>query len=293
MLKRSLFFVNPCKLSLSNCQLVVEEQSTGERRTIPVEDIGFVIIENYMVSITIPLLNALSENNCAVVLCNSQHMPTSMLMNLDSNTVQSETYRLQIEASAPLKKNLWKQIVEAKIRNQSNLLNELGKDGDILKAYYTQVKSGDSDNREGLAARQYWDYLFGKDFLRARTGADPNAMLNYGYSILRAGMCRAIMGSGLFPSFGLFHKNRYNAFPLADDLMEPYRPYIDQIVYQLFTEGKTELNSETKQRLMRIMFIDTSFKKIVRPLELALSNTSASLVKCLRGEQKHLSLPVL
>lgn len=293
MVKRTLFFSSPCKLSLKNCQLVVDNRETGEVRTVPVEDIGVVMIENQMVSISVPALNALSENNCAVVFCDSRHMPTSMLMNLDSNSVQAETYRLQMEAGAPLKKTLWKQIVEAKIRNQASLLKELEKDGDALKPLYSNVKSGDSDNREGIAARLYWNLMYGGDFQRTREGSWPNAMLNYGYSILRAGMTRAIMGSGLFPAFGLFHKNRYNAFPLADDLMEPYRPFVDQIVYSLLQQGEKDLTPHVKQSLLRVMFLDTSFKDVTRPLEIALSLTTASLVRCLRKEQKELSLPML
>lgn len=272
---------------------MIENHDSGELRTVPVEDIGVVLIENQMVSFTIPAMNALVDNNCAVVFCDSRHMPSSMLMNLDSNSVQAETYRCQLDASLPLKKGLWKQVVEAKIRNQSNLLTELGKDGASLKPLYSNVKSGDSDNREGISAKIYWDKLFDGSFIRSRDGADPNSLLNYGYAILRAGMARAIMGSGLFPAFSLFHKNRYNAFPLADDLMEPYRPYVDEIVYTLFCDGVTDLTVESKQTLMRVMFIDTKFKDMTRPLEIGLTMTTASLVKCLRGEQKQLSFPIL
>lgn len=293
MVKRTLYFANPCRLSLKNAQLVVENHETAEVKTVSIEDVGVVLIENQMVTLTIPALNALSENNCAVVFCDGKHMPVSMLMNLDSNSVQAETYRFQIEASLPLKKSLWKQVIEAKIRNQTNLLKELGKDGDALKPYYTNVKSGDADNREGIAAKIYWDKLYEGSFQRSREGEAPNALLNYGYAILRAGMARAIMGSGLFPAFSLFHKNRYNAFPLADDLMEPYRPFVDQIVYNLYLDGMYELNSLTKQFLLRVLFIDTHFKDMTRPLELGLTITTASLVKCLRGEQKQLLFPVL
>lgn len=293
MVKRTLFFTNPCRLILKNAQLVVESHETGEVKTVPIEDIGVVLIENQMVSVSVPALNALNQNNCSVVFCDARHMPSSMLMNLDSNSVQAEVYRFQIDASLPLKKNLWKQVIEAKIRNQANLLTELGKDGDALKPYYSNVKSGDSDNREGIAAKIYWDLLFDGAFIRSREGVDPNSLLNYGYAILRAGMARAIMGSGLFPAFSLFHKNRYNAFPLADDLMEPYRPYVDQTVYSLFVEGNTSLNTTSKQALLRLLFIDTRLKDITRPLEVGLTMTTASLVKCLRGEQKQLSFPVL
>ena len=293
MVKRTIVFTNPCRLSLKNSQLVVENHETGEVKTLPIEDIGVVLVENQMVSFSVPAINALTDNNSAVVFCDARHMPSSMLMNLDSNSVQAETYRYQIEASMPLKKNLWKQVVEAKIRNQANLLTEIGRNGDALKPYYMNVKSGDSDNREGIAAKIYWDLLFEGPFVRSRYGEEPNSLLNYGYAILRAGMARAIMGSGLFPAFALFHKNRYNAFPLADDLMEPYRPYVDQIVCNLFAEDKVTLDKETKQALLRILFIDTRFKEVTRPLEMGLTMTTASLVKCLRGDQKQLSFPVL
>lgn len=293
MIKRTVVLASDCRVSLKDRQLVVENHESGEIRTTPVEDLGVVLIENQKVSVSVPALNALVSNNCAVVYCDSKHMPSSMLLALDSNSVQGERFRQQAEVSAPLKKNLWKQIVQRKIKNQARLLSELGMDGDTLRPFYSNVKSGDSDNREGLASRLYWDMLLGDDFIRSRFGAAPNSLLNYGYTILRAGMARAIMGSGLLPAFGLFHKNRYNAFPLADDLMEPYRPYVDQIVYELCREDKTELNTETKQRLLRVMFIDTEVNGVTRPLEIALTLTSASLARCFSGEEKELSLPLL
>lgn len=293
MVKRTLLFASPCRLSLRNQQLVVENHESGEIRTVPVEDIGFVLIENQQVTITIPALNALSENNCAVVFCDVRHMPASMLMNLEANTVQAETYKYQIDASEPLKKNLWKQIVEKKIVNQARLLTELGKDGDRLKPFYSNVKSGDTDNREGIAARLYWTALFGEEFCRAREGGEPNPLLNYGYSILRAAMSRAIMGSGLYPAFGLFHKNRYNAFPLADDLMEPYRPYVDQCVYSIYRDGVTDLTTKVKQQLLSLLFADVQFDEVVRPLQMGLTMTTASLVRCFRRESKRLEYPLL
>lgn len=293
MIKRTIVFSSPCKVSTKDNQLVAENRESGEVKKIPIEDLGIVIIEHPMTNISIPALNALSANNCAVVLCDARHMPVSMLFNLDSNSIQAERYRQQSEASLPLKKNLWKQIIQAKILNQSRLLSELGLDGEILKPYYMNVKSGDTDNREGIAASLYWDSLLGKEFVRTRYGDDPNPLLNYGYAILRAGMTRAIMGSGLFHAFGLFHKNRYNAFPLADDLMEPYRPYVDQLVVQSLREGKGQLNTESKQLLLKVMFLDTRFKDLTRPLELALSITTASLARCFAGESKTIEYPEL
>ena len=287
MLKRTLFFSTPYCLSLRNGQMIIHtREAPDQRKSIPIEDIGFVVLDDQQISITLPLLNALSDNNVAVILCGETRMPNAMLMNLDSNRTQGENYRAQIEASEPLKKGLWKQIIEAKIRNQAALLRKLERDGDKLKPYYMNVKSADADNREGIAAKIYWTELFGSEFYRSREGSPPNNLLNYGYTILRAAVARAIMGSGLFPALGIFHRNRYNAFPLADDLMEPYRPYVDEIVYRLYTNGHMQLTREVKGELLRILFVDTRFDKIVRPLEVGLTFTTSSMAKCFAGIHK-------
>lgn len=294
MIKRTLSFSRPCSLSLKNCQMVIKMREDPDFiRTIPVEDIGYVLLENQQISITLPLLNALADNNAAVIVCTDKMMPNAMLLNLDSNSIQGERYREQVNASEPLKKNLWKQTVEAKIRNQAALLNKLDKDGDILKPYWQNVKSGDSDNREGIAAKLYWDALFGEDFVRYRTGSTPNEMLNYGYMVLRAAVARSLMGSGLLPAFGIHHRNRYNSFPLADDIMEPYRPFVDEIVFGLYANGETELNKEVKAEMLSLLCVDTVFDKITRPLEVGLSVTTASLAKCFSGEQKKIVYPLL
>jgi CRISPR-associated protein Cas1 len=262
-------------------------------RTIPIEDIGYVLLENQQISISMPLLNALADNNAAVIVCTDKMMPNAMLMNLDSYSIQGERYRDQLMASEPLKKNLWKQTVEAKIRNQAALLDKLDKDGSLLKPYWQNVKSGDSDNREGVAAKAYWDALFGGDFIRFRAGDSPNEMLNYGYTVLRAAVARALMGSGLFPAFGIYHRNRYNAFPLADDVMEPYRPFVDEIVFDLYANGETELNKDVKAEILKLLYVDTFFDSIKRPLDVGLSMTTASLSKCFSGDLKKISYPLL
>ncbi len=294
MLKRALFFSTPYCLNLRNGQMVIHTREAPDiQKSVPIEDIGFVVLEDQQTSITLPLLNALSDNNVAVIFCGENRMPNAMLMNLDSNKTQGESYRSQIEASEPLKKGLWKQIVEAKIRNQSALLQKLGRDGSKLKPYYMNVKSADADNREGIAAKIYWSELFGTDFIRSRDGLPPNNLLNYGYTILRAAVTRSIMGSGLFPAFGIFHRNRYNAFPLADDLMEPYRPYVDELVYNLHNQGHEQLTKEVKGQLLRILFVDTHFDKVMRPLDVGLTFTSSSMAKCLSGIQKKIVYPLL
>ncbi|MDL2230164.1 type II CRISPR-associated endonuclease Cas1 [Alistipes sp. OttesenSCG-928-L06] len=294
MLKRTLFFSSPVNLSLRNGQLTFcLKEAPDEKRTVPIEDIGFVVLEHPMINVTLPLLNALSENNVAVIFCNDKQMPASMLLNLDSNSTQGESFRAQIEASEPLKKNLWKQTVEAKIRNQARLLHKLGLDGDSLKPLYMNVKSGDTDNREGVAARLYWNMLFDRNFVRAREGSPPNNLLNYGYTILRAAVARSLMGSGLLPAFGIFHRNRYNAFPLADDIMEPFRPFVDEIVHWLYFSGETELTKEVKASLLRVLVVDTQFDKLVRPLDVGLSTTTASLTRCFTGKEKKIIYPLL
>lgn len=294
MLKRTLFFTQPYVLSLKNNQMIIKTREMPDmHRSIPIEDIGVVILEHQQTSITLPLLNALSDNNVSVIICGDNYMPNAMLLNLESNTTQGETLRMQIEASEPLKKNIWKQTVENKIKNQATLLKKLGKDGDILRPFYSNVKSGDSDNREGIAAKLYWNELFGSDFVRTREGSEPNNLLNYGYTILRAAMARALMGSGLLPAIGIFHRNKYNAFPLADDIMEPYRPFVDELVYRLYSQGKNELTKEVKAEILKILFTDTQFGKTTHPLEIGLTTTTASLVKCLSGTCKKVLYPQL
>lgn len=294
MIKQTLMFTLPAYLSLKDNQIVIQLKGSEQTVTRPIEDIGVVVVENAQVTLSIPLLNALVDNNVSVVFCDNKQMPKSMLMSLDGNTTQQESYRYQMDATQPMKKQLWRQLIESKIRNQAALLGKLDKDAYALKPYYQNVKSGDSDNREGLASRIYWPLLMGSDFRREREGVPPNQMLNYGYSILRAAVARALIGSGLYPAFGLFHRNRYNAFPLADDVMEPYRPFVDEIVYHLFFDGATsELDKRSKGELQRILFADVKLGKLTRPLEVALSMTTASLLKVLKGEQEKLVLPVL
>ena len=294
MLKRTLVFSNPMTLSLKNCQLVLAYKDDPDNKvTIPIEDIGVVIIEHQQVSITIPLMNALVEGNVQVVMCNNRGMPSAMLQSFEGNNLQGENLRNQMGAGEVLKKQLWKQIVEAKIRNQAALLNKVGQEGDRLKQYYQNVKSGDADNREGIAARIYFSELFGESFLRDRTVPGINALLNYGYAILRAATARALVSSGLLPAIGIFHHNRSNAFPLADDVMEPYRPYVDEIVYDMAMQAKLDLTKDVKAELINVLYADTQLSRVTRPLSVGLTLTTASLSKCFAKEQTKLSLPFM
>lgn len=294
MIKQTLMFTTPVSLSVRNNQLVISMSEPTQTMTRPIEDIGFIVVENQMVRMTVPLLNALADNNVSVIFCDGRQMPKTMLMTLDGNTTQQESYRYQIEASEPTKKRVWKQLVEQKIRNQAALLNKVGQKGDVLKPYYMNVKSGDTDNREGAASRIYWNKLFGSEFRREREGVAPNCLLNYGYAVLRAATARALVGSGLYPAFGVFHRNRYNAFPLADDVMEPYRPFVDELVYRLFMDrGVEELDKASKGELLRGVFADVRMEKMNRPLEVALSMTTASLLRLFKGVDTKLVLPIM
>ena len=287
-------FTSPVSLSLKDHQIVITFRDSKETVTRPIEDIGFVVIENPQVSMSVPLINELADNNVSVVFCDKKQMPRTMLMTLEGNTTQQESYQYQMDASAPTKKNVWKQLVESKIKNQALLLDKLGKNGDSLKPYYMNVKSGDTDNREGAAAREYWCQIFGERFRREREGLPPNNLLNYGYTILRAAVARALIGSGLYPAFGIFHHNRYNAFPLADDVMEPYRPFVDEVVYYLYYDSAvSELDKDSKGKLLRVLFSDVKMGKVNRPLENALSLTTASLLRLYKGETDKLSLPMI
>jgi CRISPR-associated endonuclease cas1, NMENI subtype len=293
MLKRSLVFTSPATLSLKNAQLVITlKEQPDACRTVPIEELGVVLVDSPMVSLTIPLINALADENVALIFCDQKGMPNALTLSLHANASQGESYREQVSASETLKKALWKQLIEAKIRNQARLLSRLGKRGELLKPLYMNVKSGDADNKEGVAAKLYWTELFGKDFRRDRDLPGLNILLNYGYAVLRAATARALMASGLHPAFGLFHRNRGDAFPLADDVMEPYRPFVDEIVYKLAAEQALSLDKTTKGSLISMLFCDVQMSKVVRPLSVALTMTTASLEKCFSKEIDKLQLPI-
>ena len=293
MLKQTLFFSNPCRLSLRLKQLVIERDDLPQPVTRPIEDLSVVIIENQQVIVTVPLLNELANNNVAVIFCDSKYMPSVQLMPLNANATQQESYKYQLNATLPAKKNIWRDIIEAKIRNQALLLESFGKNASSLKPLYMNVKSGDTDNHEGVAARLYWKALFGDEFFRDRYGEAPNSLLNYGYTILRAATARALVGSGLNLAFGIFHRNRYNAFPLADDVMEPYRPFVDDIVFRMVQNNpETILDKATKAELINVVYRDVVLNEQKHPLQVAPTSTAASLLRVYKGEDKHLSLPV-
>lgn len=289
MIKRTLYFGNPAYLNLKNQQLVINKPDTEKPITIPIEDVGLLILDHNQITITQNLICKLLHNNVAIVSCDNRHHPLGLMLTIEGHTLQSQRYRSQIEATVPLKKKLWQYTVQAKVCNQAGVLALLNKEyADYLLQLSKQVKSGDTGNIEARAAVYYWSHLFPDipQFVRDRFGSPPNAILNYGYAILRAIVARALVGSGLIPTLGIFHRNQYNAYCLADDIMEPYRPYVDKIVLQLIQEGKdvTEVTPELKKILLNIPAIDVSIDSVTSPLMNAVSRTTASLAKCFAGD---------
>lgn len=298
MIKRTIAITTPCHLSLKLGQMLVRskllEGDTG--KSVPIEDMGMLLMEHEQVTVTQGLLAKLLEHNVAVVNCNAQHHPVGMLLNFQGHSTQTETFIAQAEASKPLKKQLWQQVVKAKISNQAAILDKMGQDGGRLLKLAQEVRSGDVDNREGVAAVYYWPRLFKgiPQFLRDPEGHYPNNVLNYGYAILRATVARALAGSGLHPTLGLFHRNRYNAYCLADDMMEAYRPVVDQVVAGIVLDrpfAQTELDQGVKIELLRTHTLDVDMGGIKRPLMVAVSETTASLARAFLGSDSQLALP--
>ena len=284
MPKQTIVIESKSELSVKNGLLSIVREDHGEVLRA-FEDIQTLLIDHHSVSLTIPLLNKLSENQILVVFCNEKHYPQSILMDLEANSLQTKYFRKQVEMSLPLKKQIWKQVVEAKIRNQSLLLNELFQCGDLLFRFFSNVRSGDTTNREGVAANCYWKKLLGKDFIRDRYGKAPNNLLNYGYALLRSAMARSLMDSGLMPTLGVFHRNYFNSFPLADDMMEPYRPFVDKKVYEYYVSGKVEVDKEFKTGMLELFYSD--LKRDV------LTKTTASFVNILCQTSRIIYYPEL
>lgn len=297
MIKRTLYFGNPAYLKTSNEQLIIETQDGEIAETAAIEDIGYLILDHQQITITQALIAKLLANNVALITCDSRHHPTGLFLNLDGNTLQSQKFQIQIQMSEPLKKQLWQQTVIFKIKNQSKLLLSEGINNNYLNNLLEQVKSGDSSNCEAKAATYYWKNIF-PDYLkfsRDRMGSPPNNLLNYGYSILRAIVARSLVGSGLLPTFGIHHRNQYNAYCLADDIMEPYRPYVDKIVCNIIRMNGNflEMTTSMKRSLLELPAMDVFMDEQNNPLMIAVQRTTASLVKCLEGVNRKILYPEL
>lgn len=296
MIKRTLYFGSASWLHTGLEQLIIEKKEQ-EKQSIPIEDIGIVILDHQQISISQALIAKLLENNVALITCDSTHHPVGLMLNLEGNTLQSQKFQIQVDASMPLKKQIWAQTVVAKISNQAGVLRKQRIETCYLDNLTTNVKSGDTDNCEAKAASYYWkrvfpDYL---NFTRERYGAPPNNLLNYGYAILRAVVARSLVGSGLLPTLGIFHRNQYNAYCLADDIMEPYRPYVDEMVYQIVrNHGQfLEMTPDMKKKLLEIPVIDVRVEGKKSPLMNAVTRTTASLVKVFEGTNRKVLYPEL
>lgn len=297
MIKRTLYFGNPAYLSTHLEQLVIKLPDDDEKKTVPIEDIGIAVLDNQQITISQALIAKLLENNVALITCDSTHHPTGLLLNLDGHTLQSQKFQAQVEASKPLLKQLWQQTVIAKIENQAALLSSLGLETNNMKRWIDEVKSGDTTNREARAAVFYWKKVFLQfpDFIRDRYGEPPNNLLNYGYAILRAIVARSLVGSGLLPTLGIHHRNQYNAYCLADDIMEPYRPFVDRLVVQMVDTNARflELGTAMKKELLQIPTLDVLIDGQASPLMIAVQRTTASLAKCFSGEIRKILYPSL
>lgn len=312
MIKKTLYFGNSAYLSLRMGQIVIklpevernpdlpERMKQEAEVTKPIEDIGIVILDNKRITITQGLIEALLENNCAVITCDSHSMPVGLMLPLYGNSTQNERFREQLEASLPLRKQLWQQTIKAKIENQAAVLASYSKvSTKAMERWANDVRSGDPENIEGRAAAYYWKNVFSgfeqlAGFTRDRNGMPPNNLLNYGYAILRAIVARGLVSSGMLPTLGIHHHNRYNAYCLADDIMEPYRPYVDQLVLSIVSECEPddmELTKEVKFKLLGIPTIEVTVNGKRSPLMVAVTQTTASLYKCFSGELRRIAYP--
>ena len=263
--------------------------------TIPIEDIGILILDSPHITLTHALLAELNENNTAVLSCDSKHMPYGLMLPMFSHHAFTEKMYQQLESSLPLRKNLWQQTIVAKISNQAAFLRQHGIDDRKMKYYLGLVKSGDPQNVEGRAAAYYWEHLFASHprFTRDREGDMPNAMLNYGYAILLAVVARVLTASGLLPAVGIHHRNKYNPWCLASDIMEPYRPFVDRLVIQIAAEypGSETLTPEIKRKLLQVPVTDIVIDGSSSPLMVGVQRTTASLSACFEGAARRILYP--
>ncbi len=318
MIKRTLYFGNNAYLHTKDKQLVIDFADKEKLSVkVPIEDIGVVILDASRLTISQTLITRLLNNNVALITCDERHMPQGLMLNLDGNTIQQERFACQVKASLPLKKQLWQQTIKAKIANQRALLLKISEireatlsrtpnNGELKNMQYWQnsVRSGDPDNYEARAAAFYWKTIFSDiitEFKRGRFESDPNNLLNYAYAILRAVTARSLVASGLMPTLGIHHHNKYNAYALADDIMEPYRPYVDELVRDLVEKYYTpewdkdgfELRPEIKKELLQIPVIDVIIDEEKSPLMIAMQRTTTSLFQCYAGNSRKILYPII
>ena len=295
MIKKSILIENKTSIIAKNLQLIIKSEI--RESTIPIEDIGFLVLDHQEIYVSLPAMNLMVENNTSVIICGKNHLPNGMFLNLNSHHIQQEVFKNQIDASIPLKKQLWQQTITEKITNQGILLAKITEKKNAFEFLASKVMSGDTTNMEGVAAQQYWKTFFDTydvDFKRERFGDYPNNFLNYGYAILRAATARALSGSGLLNTLGIHHKSKYNAFALADDIMEPFRPLIDEKVFEIMQNyEEQELNTKIKSELLQVLTRTVYFKDEKSPLMVALQKTASSLQQCFIGNRKKIKYPKL
>lgn len=306
MIKRVLCFQNPTYLSLKLKQMVVEipevvygkglSDSLRQQgvRTIPIEDIGVVVLDHKQITITQALMAELLDNNCAIITCDDRHHPVGLYLPLDGHNLQSERFREQINASEPLRKQMWQQTIINKILGQAFVLNTQHVENQNMLAWAKSVRSGDTDNMEGRAAAYYWRNVFGDPhFVRGQEGESPNNLLNYGYAIVRAMVARALVSAGLLPTLGIHHHNRYNAYCLADDIMEPYRPFVDMAVIDMRQRYAdiSQLTTDMKRDLLSISTTDVLIEGKRSPMMIAIQTTANSVQRCFSGESRKIIYP--
>jgi len=285
---------NPCSLSVENRQLIIERDG-ALLGTVPVEDMSVLILDCHTIVYTQEVMKLCADSNIAVIWCNDKHLPSAMMVSFDAHNLHTKTLREQIAAKLPVKKRLWQQIVIAKIKEQAKCLRQMKKDDSSLVCLVSEVRSGDTTNVEGKAAQIYWQTLFGSDFTREREVPGINAYLNYGYAILRACTARAIVGTGLHPALGIHHKNQFNPFCLADDLVEPLRPLADR--YALGAIKKFGSDSDLSPPVKRFLLLMTqeavSIEGKQMPLQTGLQLYAAGVRKALGGLAEKLPIPNL
>jgi CRISPR-associated protein Cas1 len=285
----------PARLRVRYEQLIIERDGLPEV-TVPLNEIAAVIVSHPQISLTHSVLSGLMRCGGVIICCDDQCLPAGMMLPIETHVLQTRRMAAQAAAPAPTNKRLWQQIVRTKIRAQARLLqSKCGTDGGLLDLV-GEVRSGDPQNIEAQAAARYWPLLFNDPgFLRRRDAQDQNRLLNYGYAVLRAIVARAVCAAGLHPSIGMHHRNQYNAFCLADDLMEPYRPLVDRIVLQVVAQRGSDvpIDKDSKRALLELLAVRYSWQGESRTMFDWMSRTASSLAQVYAGEAKRLELPEL
>jgi CRISP-associated protein Cas1 len=294
MLRKTIEIATPgTRLSVVHRQLMIERPET-RTATVPIEDVGVLMIDDRRASYTQAVLVKLIEAGATIVVCGANHLPAGMMLPIDAHHALTERHLAQVEASAPARKQIWRALVGAKLTQQGHALDAFGQTPNGLGEMAKRVRSGDPDNLEAQGAQRYWPLLFGKDFRRDRAAEGVNALLNYGYAIVRAAAARAVVASGLIPTLGVFHRNRSNPFCLADDLIEPYRPFVDWQVKTMINdlERIPSLDERPTRTALLSLFNETVLVGGRKsPLLLAIEASAASLARALTGEDRTLALP--